>query len=355
MKKLISLTLFIFLVLQVFAQNNTQAPALSEPGSYTWILLPDLQTYQKFERNQAIFDLMVAWILDQQEDLNIQMVLCVGDLVEQNNLLVPDNKNGNQKGIEQWKSVSSSFARLDNKIPYILCTGNHDYGIKNAENRFSNFNSFFPPIRDNLSNDYLIEMAPNAQGVPTLENACYSWTSPIGQEFLIFSLEFAPRIEVLKWAKEIAADKKYKNHIGVVLTHTYIDSEGRHIEKENYPLTDANYGATIWKELVKPSPNIQFVFSGHIASSTEHQGQVAYRKDKIQSGKDVHQVLFNAQREGGDWHGNGGDGWLRILEFTPNEKTVKVSTFSPLFYISPSTRHLSRRMESFDHFTIQYE
>jgi len=96
------------------------------------------------------------------------------------------------------------------------------------------------------------------------------------------------------------------------------------------------------------------VFCGHVADSETHKGHVGYRKDANIAGKDVHQIMFNAQREGGGWHGNGGDGWLRILEFLPDQKTVKVSTFSPLFYISPVTRHLSRREEAFDQFELIY-
>jgi hypothetical protein len=197
-------------------------------------------------------------------------------------------------------------------------------------------------------------MAPNNEGVQTLENACYQWTSPHGQSFLIFSLEFAPRKEILDWAKKIALKPEFYNHKGVLLTHSYQDSNGERTHNEKYPLVDANYGKLIWEDLVQPSPNINFVFCGHIADSENHEGQVSYRKDSNSEGYTVHQILFNAQREGGGWHGNGGDGWLRILEFMPDSKTLKVFTFSPLFWISPSTRDLAWRQEYFDQFEISY-
>ncbi len=60
---------------------------------------------------------------------------------------------------------------------------------------------------------------------------------------------------------------------------------------------------------------------------------LAFRIDKNQSGKPVHQMMFNVQTLGGGWEGNGGDGWLRILEFMPDGKTLKVRTYSPLFGI----------------------
>jgi len=63
-------------------------------------------------------------------------------------------------------------------------------------------------------------------------------------------------------------------------------------------------------------------------------------------------MMFNVQTLGGGWEGNGGDGWLRILEFIPDGKTVKISTYSPLFGISPSTKHLAHRTEAYDKFDI---
>jgi hypothetical protein len=360
LKKIVSILTVCCYCLVAAAQQTqpaapaTEAPQLSDPGSYTWIWLPDPQTYQKFARNQALFDGMINWIKDQRKKLNIQLVFCTGDLVEQNNILQPDSINGDQTSLEQWTSVSRAFNKLNNIVPYILCTGNHDYGVKSAENRYSQFNSYFPPQGNPLTYSLLVEMAPNAEGVKTLENACYEWTSPTGQHFLLFSLEFAPRKTILQWTKAVAARPQYREHIALIITHSYLNSTGERIVKENYAVTDANYGEAIWKEVVQPAGNIRFVFSGHIGNSDAHKDQVGYRPDTNRTNKQVHQVVFNAQREGGGWHGNGGDGWLRILEFLPDKKTIRVKTFSPFFFISPSTRHLSWRNESFDRFTLVY-
>lgn len=354
MNKILSLILVLIVFSTANGQQTVKAPQLTDPRSFTWIVLPDPQTYQKFGRNQPVFDLMTAWIKDHRKKLNIQLVLCEGDLVEQNNIVELDSVAGDQTSNEQWTSVSSAFRKLDGVLPYILCTGNHDYGIKSAENRYSHFNSYFPPQRNPLNQQLLVEMAPNGQGVKTLENACYEWTSANGQAFLIFSLEFGPRDEILAWAKEVAARAQYQKHIGVVLTHSYLDSKGERIVKAKYLLDGPNYGDGIWNQLVQPASNIQFVLCGHVADSESHRGQVGYRDDLNVKGKTVHQMMFNAQRSGGGWHGNGGDGWLRILEFLPDQKTLKVFTFSPLFYISPSTRNLSWRLEAFDQFELNY-
>jgi len=124
----------------------------------------------------------------------------------------------------------------------------------------------------------------------------------------------------------------YENHIAILLTHSYLDSDNERVLLNPYPkylnARETNGGEGLWLKLIKPNGIFELVVAGHIANSDDHAGQVGFRTDKNDAGKDVHQMLFNAQREGGGWHGNGGDGWLRLLEFHP-DGTVHVQTFSP--------------------------
>jgi len=146
------------------AQNDYTPPRLSDPDSWTLIMIPDTQSYVKFSRNQGILELMTAWISENIDPLNIKMVLCTGDLVEQNEMLVPDNVNGNQPSTYQWLAVSRAFNRLDGKVPFVLAAGNHDYGFKNVENRNSNYDRYFPSNR-NLSNVKILrEVAKKCHG-----------------------------------------------------------------------------------------------------------------------------------------------------------------------------------------------
>ena len=169
------------------------------------------------------------------------------------------------------------------------------------------------------------------------------------------SLEFAPRDTVIEWAQNITNKKKYEDYTIAVLTHSYLNSKNEHIEKENYPITDGNYGKAIWEKLVKQSSNIQMVFSGHIGTPNDFRAHVGYRLDTNYAGKKVNQITFNAQALGGGWHGNGGDGWLRILEFLPDKKTVKMRTFSPFFAISPQTQEKSWSREKFNEFSFSLD
>lgn len=360
MKRKIShtITLLILLVhqLSVTAQDKIfSEPQLSSPDSWSMILLPDPQTYMKFDYNQPIFDLMMAWIVRNQEHLNIQLVMCTGDLVEQNEYPNPDGIYVNQPSIAQWEAISKAFGRLDGKIPYVLTIGNHDYGYRSAENRNTNFDTYFPPHKNYLNQRLLKDVGYDSEQMPTLANATFEYTSPHGEKFLVLTLEFAPRDETLAWAKKIIEQKKYVEHKVILLTHSYLNYKNEHIEKEGYKLSNPNYGAAIWQKLVQPSQNIQMVLSGHIASPDNVDAHLGFRTDFNAAGKTVQQMAFNAQALGGGWHGNGGDGWLRILEFLPDKKTVKVKTFSPLFAISPTTQKYAWRTESYDEFIISLE
>ncbi len=355
MKKTI-LLLLILVGLQEMTLAQSGQPKLENEKSWTMVLLPDPQTYVKFEQNQPLFSLMTRWIKKQKEHLNIELVLCTGDLVEQNNIPVGDGVNGDQNSVEQWTAVREAFSVLDDVVPYVVCAGNHDYGSKNAENRYSQLNSYFSPNEMPATKNILAGMMPNFSGERTLENAYYEFESPHGTKFLIMSLEFNPRKTIVQQAKEIAAREKYKDHTGMVLTHSYLMSIALNnglVLRERYAIKDVTHGKKLWEELIAPSENIQMVFSGHVGGTSSIKQNVGYRVEKNAALKDVHQMMFNAQTAGGGWHGNGGDGWLRLLEFLPDKKTVIVKTFSPLFAISPSTIDLAWRNEPFDSFIMK--
>ena len=129
MKKLSFFLLCFLLFISSYSQNK---PTLSDKNSFSMILLPDPQSYTKFDTNQPIFELMTAWVASVKKNLAVKAVLCTGDLVEQNECLVPDNVNGNQTSEEQWKAASRAFERLDHRLPYIICGGNHDCAISQS-------------------------------------------------------------------------------------------------------------------------------------------------------------------------------------------------------------------------------
>ncbi|NMA75152.1 MAG: serine/threonine protein phosphatase [Bacteroidales bacterium] len=362
----ILLIYFFLLPVSLFSQETKyQKPCLEDENSWTLIFLPDIQNYAKFGRNQPILDLMMSWIEENIDSLNIKMVLCPGDLVEQNDR-ISHGISGNQSGQKQWEFVAQSFSKLDGKVPYVLSTGNHDYSYDAQGNKRSRYKDFFPIDKNFLNRKIIRQNTLNAEGEETTENAAFELMTPHGEKFLFLSLEFAPRDTVVTWAKNVVNMKQYKDHKIVLLTHEYMTAKAKRtsgemrvtcynpyfengdITKRKQVIYDANKGEDLWQKLINVSENIELVLCGHISGES-------FRADKNKAGKTVNQMLFNAQSMGGGHYGNGGDGWLRILEFFPDKKTVKVKTFSPLFAISPSTEQLAWKKDSANEFTFFFD
>lgn len=338
------------------AQDRADRQQLSDPESFSMILLGDPQGYIKYDINQPLFDLCTAWIADNIDNLHIKAVLCTGDLVEQNENIVRNRKMLNQTSREMWEAVSYSFKRLDNRVPYIISTGNHEYGYQRSENGMTHFPEYFPFERNSTWRDICVSAYPNRSGIASLENAAFEFNTPQWGKLLVVTTEFAPRDEVLEWAKKLIASPQYQAHKVIFMTHSFLrERTAERTDNESYTIMPRNWGAAVWEKLVKPSTNIFLVICGHTGKPGDFEDSVAYRIDKNDSGKDVHQMMFNVQVLGGGWEGNGGDGWLRILEFMPDGKTIKVKTYSPLFGISPSTKHLAHRTGNCDQFDIVIE
>ncbi len=162
-----------------------------------------------------------------------------------------------------------------------------------------------------------------------LENS-YHLFSAAGREFLVICLEFGPRADVVRWAREIAA--KHKNREAILLTHAYMYYDDTRYDwthygkKQNwnphaYGVSDASAGDVcdgeeLWQRLVRKNANFVLTMNGHVL-----QDGLGRTTSRSASGRDVHQVLVNFQMKP-----NGGDGWLRLLEFARMAKRSKRTT-----------------------------
>ena len=341
-------------------------PTLQDEASFSMILVPDPQSYTKFAANQPLFDLQTAWIAQNIDRLNIKAALFTGDMVEQNGKVIsapkPNEYNGDQTGKQQWEAVSRALSRLDNRLPYVVAQGNHDIGHITATDRHTIMPEFIRPERNILFEKHLVATCENWQGVHTMENSAYEFEDKAWGKMLVITFEFAPRDEAIEWAKKLTTSEQYKNHKVIILVHSWLDTDGTRRAKEGYTLRPCNWPEAVWQKLVYPSKNICMVLCGHTGDDpdikvgdvkgTNYQPTTSYRVDKAADGRDIPQMMFNSQQGDGDWNGNGGDCWLRILEFKPDGKTISVRTFSPMFAISRLTQHLAWRTAEYDQFDI---
>ncbi|NLA15871.1 MAG: serine/threonine protein phosphatase [Bacteroidales bacterium] len=355
---------FLFLFLTAFfhinfGQQKAHILTLENSDSFSYVLLPDVQNYVKYDYNQPILEFLTAWVADNIDNLNVKAVLCTGDLVDQNECLVPPfPRFGNQTSTQQWQFVSHAFKRLDHLVPYIISTGNHDYGYTRAETADTYFPEYFTVERNNKYRNCLTAVYNNRLGKPTLENAAYAFEDKHWGNLLVIAMEYGVRDEVLQWAKELCDSEEYCDHKVIVLVHSYMGAGNNAplLKKDKYKLTPINGGEDIWKKLLFETKNIRLLICGHYAVPNEDfASNVGFRTDKNKVGKDVFQMMFNTQALGGGMSGNGGDGWLRVLEFMPDGKTVRVITYSPLFAFSPRTKHLAEDEASYNKFSFVIE
>lgn len=374
MKKLILMACTLIMTSAALAQAPKGEPvipvypALQEEGSFSMILVPDPQSYTKFAANQPLFELQTAWIAQNINRLNIKAALFTGDMVEQNgkqiSLPLPNPYNGDQTGRQQWEAVSRGLSRLDNRLPYVVAQGNHDIGHITATDRHSLAPEFIHPERNIKFEKCLVSTCPNWEGVHTMENSAYEFIDKAWGKILVITFEFAPRDEAIEWAKQLTESEAYKEHKVIILTHSWLDTAGNRIKEEGYTLRPCNWAEAVWQKLVYPSKNICLVLCGHTGAAPKIEGDVAktnfkptssYRVDKAADGRNIPQMMFNSQQGDGDWNGNGGDCWLRILEFKPDGKTIGVRTFSPMFALSKLTQHLAWRTAEYDQYEIVIE
>ena len=342
-------------------------PALEEEGSFSMIMVPDPQSYVKFAANQPLFELQTAWIAQNIKRLNIKAALFTGDMVEQNNKLIsaplPNEYNGDQTSRQQWEAISRGLARLDNCLPYIACQGNHDLGYIAAEYRYSMMPDYIYPERNMAFEKTLVSTGANYEGIHTMENAAFEFHDKAWGDLLVISFEFAPRDEALDWARQLIESERFVNHKVIILTHSFLATNGERIVEEGYKLTPRNWAQAVWDKLIYPSKNIKMVLCGHTGNppkikdgeKVNYQPTTCYRVDKAADGHEVVQMMFNSQNGDGSWNGNGGDCWLRILEFRPDGKTIGVRTFSPLFAQSRLTKHLAWRTDAYDQYLLTIE
>ena len=210
-------------------------PELQKEKSFSMILIPDPQGYTKFAANQPLFELQTAWVAQNIERLNIKAALFTGDMVEQNGKIIsaplPNKYNGDQTGTQQWQAVSRALARLDNRLPYVIAQGNHDIGHITATDRHTNAPDYIYPERNIKFEKTLVATCPNWTGVHTMENSAYEFYDEKWGNILLLTFEFAPRDEVLEWAKTLVASERFKKHRVIVLTHSWLNNKGERLKK----------------------------------------------------------------------------------------------------------------------------
>ncbi len=161
----------------------------------------------------------------------------------------------------------------------------------------------------------------------------YHLFSAADRDFLVLCLEFGPRADVVRWANSIV--EKYPAREVILDTHAFVfiddtrydyhqntrrqggNPHGYRMAKNTND--DVCDGEELWQQLVSKHENFVFTINGHVLG--DGLGRLS---TPTPAGRDIPQVLVNFQMRP-----KGGDGWLRLLEFAADGKTVEVYDYSP--------------------------
>lgn len=290
-------------------------PEVIQPGSFTIAVLPDTQNYSDFF--PETYSAQTQWIADNRISRNIACVLHLGDVT---------NRNSPQ----EWENADRAMQILDGKVPYVLATGNHDYSENGiCHDRSTRLNDYFPVSR--FAN--LPSFGGTYDKEPDRMDNSYHTLTVLGRQLLVISLEFAPRVDVVRWANDVVA--AHPDHEAILITHAYLYHNNYRYnwkqlgtKQEWNPHTygvaagpeDVMDGEQLWNQLVSKHDQFIMTLNGHVLG--DGLGRL---KSKGEGGNDVHQMLVNYQM-----HHKGGEGWMRLMEFRPDGQTVKVCDYSPV-------------------------
>ncbi|WP_417730615.1 metallophosphoesterase [Rosistilla oblonga] len=296
-----------------------------DSDSFTLIVLPDTQGYADVRHKEtqkhwpdigdqrSCFFQQTEWIKQNKQKLNIAMAVHVGDITQTDH-------------DAEWKIADTAFKVLDDHVPYVVCSGDHDMGYLpqnrgTSHSRDSRSNAYFAPAR--FINNPLyrphfgVDAKQHFRKEGEIENY-YLFLNAGGMKFLLITLEFKPRDESLAWANRVVS--KHPDCRTIVVTHAYLTSKpGQRSSTDKYKV-QGNSGEEIWKKFVSQHRNIFMVLSGHamenrLTSEGKH-------------GIVVHQVQADY------WYWDipkikAGSGFLWIMTFYPGKNKIEVQTYSP--------------------------
>ena len=292
-RRVFTLLLLILSVSYPLAQKN-----------FTIISLPDTQYYTdiRYGGTPAHFTAQTQWIADNKDSLNIVFVAHLGDVVQK----------GNTKEIP-WLYADYSMSiiedslitNLEDGIPYGIAVGNHDQGV--------GVGSVGEPGETELYNQYFGEnrfLGRSYYGghYGTKNDQHYVLFSASGYDFIAIFFEYNtdPDEPVLVWADSLL--NTYSTRRAIIVSHYIIDAG----IQGNW----GTQGQAIYERL-NDNPNMFLMLCGHKSAE-------GIRLDSTINGNIVYTLLSDYQ-----YYPNGGNGFLRIMEFSPINNTIQVKTYSP--------------------------
>ena len=259
-------------------------PGAPRPA-FTIVAVPDTQYYS--ESYPATFTNQVQWILNNRASLNIVYAGHEGDIVNV------------ATSTQQWQNANNALSLYDGvpDLPFGLAVGNHDEDPNGNASGTGYFNTWFPYTRYQGRPWY-----GGHQGT-TNDNHYILFTAG-GMDFIAVHIKYdtSGSPATLAWVGDLLAT--HADRRAILVTHSLLETTSAW----------TGQGAIIYNAL-KGYPNLFLMLCGH------NHGES--RRTDVYQGNTLRTLLADYQSRS-----NGGDGWLRLLEFLPDENRINVQTYS---------------------------
>jgi hypothetical protein len=267
-------------------------------ADFTVVGIPDTQYYTSLLNGgtNEIYKAQMTWIVNNLVGENIVFVEGLGDCVE----------NGDND-LNQWKRVDTAQKIIENPsttgltfgIPYALNVGNHDQTpVSNPNGTTALYNQYFGSSRFAGRPYYGGHYGSN-------NNNNYSFFSASGLDFIVLNFEYNPNppVALLNWGRSLLQANPTRR--AIVGTHALLDING-------------NFGpqGLFLYNTLKVCPNLFMLLGAHVPGES--------RRVNSFYGDTVHSFMADYQSRA-----NGGDGWMRLMKFSPSNNTISVKTYSP--------------------------
>ncbi|MDB6024549.1 MAG: phosphohydrolase [Verrucomicrobiales bacterium] len=300
--------------LQVVVSNTTSTNltieffgrATDDPGpDFTLVAFPDTQYYsaERFGGLKEMFYAQTEWVISNRVPYNIAYVAHLGDISDSG-----DIKSGSPNTTE-WRNSTNAMYRMESPtrtllqfgIPYGTAVGNHDQEPNGDADGTTTFFNLYFGVSHFTGRPYY------AGHYGTNNDNHFDFFSAGGLDFVVLYFEYDTNATpaVLAWGNEVLrtnADRR-----AIIVTHNFGNT--------STPLTFSKQGAAIYNAL-KTNSNVFLMLAGHVTGEGS-------RVDTF-NGNTIRTFVSDYQ----GWT-NGGNGLMRLMEFSPQRNQVVVQTYSP--------------------------
>ena len=358
MKKLLYLSkVFAAVAFSIFLvgiSGCAGTPFTGAHNHFTIAVIPDTQNYvdnlKKQPTSLDIFKAQTTYLADHKEDMNLVFVTHVGDVVQHG-----DGTQGTGDttygAAAEWNRAKEAMDILAaSGVPFGMSIGNHDYDNYSYTTRttlistamwrqyFGSGSSYFygKPWYGGASD--LLAYNPGISSYQTF--------SAGGKNFLHISLEMEASDAVLSWAQKVIYS--HRGYATIVTTHEYIYPPAQ--DDSSLPLLVPatriasstkylkgspggwNDAQGVWDKFIMKNDQIFMVLCGHAWGPTVNYISKSenIRIDSNDASHPVYQVLSDYQ--GNTFNNPGGDGWMRLVQFDMDKKTIHFITYSPTLH-----------------------